>query len=109
VPGLTLTYLADLSEELRMKKDESLVLDERSNNYFYVLNTGVVHLFQRGEFTSEFKPGEFIGEMLGAHHFINTNLMVAKTDVVILKFNKDQFYELLSDNVALADKVLEYI
>ncbi len=109
VPGLTLTYLADLSEELRMKKDESLVLDERSNNYFYVLNTGVVHLYQRGERTSEFRQGEFIGEMLGVHHFINTNLIVAQTDVVILKFNKDQFYELLSDNVALADKVLEYI
>jgi MFS family permease len=109
VPGLTLTYLADLSEELRMKKDESLTLDERSNNYFYVLNSGTVHLYQRGEFTSTFSQGEFIGEMVGAHNFINANLIVAQTDVVILKFNKDQFYELLSDNVALADKVLEYI
>ncbi len=109
VAGLTLTYMADLSEELRMKKDESLVLDERSNNYFYVLNSGTVDFYHRGEFVSKFDQGQFIGEMVGFQNYLNTNLIIAKTDSVILKFNKDQFYELLSDNVELADKVLEYI
>ncbi len=47
--------------------------------------------------------------MIGAPNFVNTNLVIAKSDLVILRFNKDQFYELLSDNVKLADKVLEYI
>jgi CRP-like cAMP-binding protein len=47
--------------------------------------------------------------MLGSPYFVNTNLIIAKSDAVILKFNKDQFYELLSDNVKLADKVLEFI
>jgi hypothetical protein len=109
VPGITLSYLADISEEVRMRPQDSLPLDEKQNNNFYVMISGAVDFYQRGEKVSEFETGQFIGEMLGLPNFVNTNLIIAKTDVVILKFNKDQFYELLSDNVKLADKVLEYI
>lgn len=109
VPGITLSYLSDISEEIRMKPKDSLTLDEKLNNNFYVLISGAVDFFQRGELVSEFTKGQFIGEMLGLPNFVNTNLVIAKSDVVILKFNKDQFYELLSDNVKLADKVLEFI
>ena len=109
VPGITLSHLSDISQELRMKPKESLPLDEKLNNYFYVLISGTVDFFQRGELVSEFTSGQFIGEMLGLPNFVNTNLIIAKSDVVILKFNKDQFYELLSDDVKLADKVLEFI
>ncbi|MBT1686995.1 cyclic nucleotide-binding domain-containing protein [Dawidia soli] len=109
VPGVTLSYLADLSEELRLKNGESLTLDERANNHFYVLVKGEVALQQRGEHVSTFAPGQFIGEMLGFPNDVNTNILLATSTSVILKLNKDQFYELLSDNVELADKVVEYI
>ncbi len=109
VPGITLSHLADISEEIRLKAKDSLPLDEKINNYFYVLISGTVDFFQRGKLVAEFSQGQFIGEMLGVPNFVNTNLLIAKSDVVILKFNKDQFYELLSDNVKLADKVLEFI
>ncbi len=109
VPGITLSYLSDISEELRIKPKDTLQLDEKLNNDFYVLISGSVDFFQRGEWVTEFSQGQFIGEMLGLPNFVNTNLIIAKSDVVILKFNKDQFYELLSDNVKLADKVLEFI
>jgi hypothetical protein len=46
--------------------------------------------------------------MLGKQNFVNTNLILAKSEVSVLKFNKDKFYELLSDNVKLANKVLEF-
>jgi AAA family ATP:ADP antiporter len=109
IPGITLSYIADLSEEVRMRQGESLSLDEKTNNCFYVMVTGTADFYKQGAMVNEFGPGQFIGEMLGSPSFVNTNLIIAKTDVVILKFNKDQFYELLSDNVKLADKVLEYI
>lgn len=109
VPGITLSYLSDICDEIRMKPTDSLTLDERLNNNFFVLISGTVDFFQRGEFVSEFREGQFIGEMLGLPNFVNTNLVIAKSEVVILRFNKDQFYELLSDNVKLADKVLEII
>jgi ATP:ADP antiporter, AAA family len=109
IPGLTLSYLADISNELHLRPDESLVLDEKSNNNFYILVTGTIDFYQRGQFVSQFSQGQFIGEMMPLPNFVNTNLLIAKSEVVILKLNKDQFYELLSDNVKLADKILEFI
>lgn len=109
IPGITLSYLADISVEVRLKDGETLILDERSNNHFYLVVSGGVNFFQKGEMVSVFSEGQFIGEMLGSHVFVNTNLIVATTEVSILRFNKDQFYELLSDNVKLADQVIAYI
>jgi AAA family ATP:ADP antiporter len=74
-----------------------------------VLVTGSIDFYQRGEFVSQFSQGQFIGEMLPLPNFVNTNLLIARSEVVILRLNKDQFYELLSDNVKLADKIIEYI
>lgn len=50
-----------------------------------------------------------MGEMLSQATFLNANLIVAQTDLVALRFNKDQFYEILSDNVSLSDRILAYI
>jgi ATP:ADP antiporter, AAA family len=86
-----------------------LVLDERFNNNFFVVVSGNVQFFLKGELTSNFSSGQFIGEMLGLPTFVNTNLLTASDDAVVIRFNKDQFYELLSDNVSLADKMIEYI
>jgi hypothetical protein len=109
IPGITLSYLADISEEIRMNAEDTLVLDEKSNASFYVLVAGSIDFYQRGVLVSQFTQGQFIGEMLGLPNFVNTNVLIAQSDVVILKLNKDQFYELLSDNVRLADKIIEFI
>ncbi len=108
IPGITLSYLADISEEVKLKEGETLILDDKVNNDFYVQVNGVVDFYERGVYVSEFSKGQFIGEMLAKPNFVNTNLIIAKRDTSILKFNKDKFYELLADNVKLADKVLEY-
>lgn len=109
IPGVTLSYMADISEEIRMAETETLVLDEKSNNHFYILVGGTIDFYQRGQFASQFTQGQFIGEMLGLPNFVNTNVLISQSDAVILKLNKDQFYELLSDNVRLADKIMEFI
>jgi hypothetical protein len=109
IPGITLSYLADISSEIRLPKGHSLVLDESANHDFYVIVSGSIKLIQRGESVATYGEGQFIGEMLESQNFLNTNLIIAQSDVVSLKFNKDQFYELLSDNVELSDKILDYI
>jgi signal-transduction protein with cAMP-binding, CBS, and nucleotidyltransferase domain len=109
IPGITLSYLADISEEQNLKEDDTLTLDEKSNNNFYLLVSGTVNFYQRGSLITQFTPGQFIGEMLAMPTFVNTNILIAASPVIILKFNKDQFYELLSDNVKLADKIIEFI
>jgi ATP:ADP antiporter, AAA family len=109
VPGVILAALADISEELRLKEGAVVTLDEKGNHNFYVLVNGIVDYYYRGEVHKQFAEGQFIGEMVGAPNFVNTNLLIARTDIIIIKFHKNQFYELLSDNVKLADQVLEFI
>lgn len=108
IPGITLSYLADISEEIQLKEGKTLILDDKVTNDFYVLVNGTVDFYEKGIFVSEFSRGQFIGEMLPKSNYLNTNLIIAKTDCSIIKFNKDKFYELLANNVKLADKVLEY-
>lgn len=109
IPGITLSYLADITEENVLKDNETLCLDEKINRFFYVVVYGKARLFQRGKFICEYREGQFLGEMLSMPSFVNTNLLIANEKVLILKFDKEQFYELLSDNVKLADKIVEYI
>jgi hypothetical protein len=109
VPGLVLSYLADIAKEQKLKADEFLSVDERLNNDFFIIHSGSVQYYEKSRYVRDFGKGQFIGEMLSAPGFINTNLLVAKEDTVLLKINKDQFYELLSDNVKLTDKVLQVV
>jgi AAA family ATP:ADP antiporter len=109
IPGLILSFLADISKEQRLKADEFLSVDERLNNDFFIIYQGSVQYYEKSRYVNDFGRGQFVGEMLSAPGFINTNLLVAKEDTTLLKINKDQFYELLSDNVKLTDKVLQFI
>ena len=109
VPGITLSLLSDIAEEIHLKNQDTLILDEKLNNNFYIIVSGKVDLYQAGNLVSNFVAGQFIGEMIASPTFVNSNLIVAKSRVVVLRLNKDQFYELVSDNVKLADNVLEFI
>jgi AAA family ATP:ADP antiporter len=68
-----------------------------------------VEYFEKGSYRSTYEGGQFIGEMLSASGFANSNILRSTERSVLLKINKDQFYELLSDNVKLADKVLDFV
>lgn len=109
VPGIALAPLADISDEINLKEGERLVLDERFNNSFYVLAKGEVDFYERGKHEATYNQGQFIGELISLPLFLNTNLIKAKSEVSLLSINKDQFYELLSDDVLLADKVLDFV
>lgn len=107
--GLTLSYLADLSKTVMLNKEQILSIDEKQNNDFYIVFKGQVEYYEKSQLTTEYIPGQFIGERLSLPGYVNSSVLKAKEDVVLLKFNKDRFYELASDYVKLANKILEYI
>ncbi|MBS1491767.1 MAG: cyclic nucleotide-binding domain-containing protein [Bacteroidetes bacterium] len=109
IPGLVLSYLADIAREHHLKPDAFLSVDERLNNEFFIVFSGSLQYYENGKYVADYGKGQFVGEMLSSAGFVNTNLLVAKEDTVLLKINKDQFYELLSDHVKLTDKVLQFI
>ncbi len=108
-PGITLSFLADLSHAVKMGPASTLVLDEKGNNDFFIIYTGCVEFFMKGKSVGEYRNGQFLGEMASSSGFVNTNLLIAKEETILLKINKDLFYELLANHVKLADRVLEYI
>jgi hypothetical protein len=108
-PGIGLSYLADISDEVLIKTGESLSVDENLTNSFYIVYAGRVEYFNKGRLVGDYQRGQFIGEMVAGGGFANSNVLVAGQDTILLRFNKDLFYELLAGTVKLADKVLESI
>ena len=109
VSGLSLSFLADIAEEDLLTENASLSLDEKANNNFYILYEGEIDYFKSGGFKEKFNRGQFIAEMLSLPGFVKSNILLAKKKTVFLKINKDQLYELLAENVKLANRVLEYV
>lgn len=109
VPGIVLSYLGDISLEESLAPEELLTLDEQTNNNFYFLVKGSVRYYRNGEFMEAYGEGQFLGEMLASDNTRNANRIQAIEPARLLKINKDQFYELLSDNVKLVDQVLACI
>ncbi len=107
--GITLSYLVDLATSQLLKKDEFLTLDERLNNEFFIIYKGEVQFYSKSRYITDFSGGQFLGERLSATGYVNSNLVIAKEDTVLLKITKDRFYELLADHVKLADRMLEFI
>ena len=109
ISGLSLSFLSDLSKEIRLKPEDFLAIDERVNNDFFIVYSGSVQYYEKSQYKMDYESGQFIGEVIAPAGFANSNLILSKTDSILLKINKDEFYELLADNVKLADKVLEYV
>jgi hypothetical protein len=109
IAGLTLSLLADISMTVTLPKDQFLIMDEKQNNDFYILFKGEVGYYEKNKYKLDYQPGQFIGERLAASGFVNSSMIQARENTILLKFNKNRFYELLSDHVKLASKVLEYI
>lgn len=109
ISGLALSFLADWSTESVLYPGESLVIDEKGNTHFYIVYSGEVEYYQQGELKGTYAKGQFIGEMLTHPGFLNSNILVSRDGASLMRLTKDQLYELMSDNVKLADRILEYV
>lgn len=109
IPGIILSYVADISEESNLKRGEVIVLDYHQNNNFYLVVSGCLEMFKGGESVANYTSGQFIGEMVVKEGYARFNQAQALEDSLVMRFDKNQFYELLSDHVKLADQFLVYI
>jgi len=107
--GITLSYVADMSRNVFLNKDEVLALNDDLNNDFLLVYKGSIQQVELSQGVISFQTGEFLGEQLTDAGKESPNTIIAREETILLKFNKDEFYELLSDQVKLADKILEYI
>lgn len=106
IPGLTLSYLADITEEKYMESGEQLVLDSNANNYFYVVVNGKARYTRTGGGVIDYTSGHFIGEMLPIPHTIHAHCLISENGCLLFKIDKDKYYELVADNIKLAEIML---
>ena len=107
VSGLTLSYLVDITEIVYLTEND--ILDDNVNNSFYLTYSGTVIYTNVNEGEREYKPGQFIGEMLTLPQALNSHSIKTNSECILLKFEKDQYYDLVSDNLQLADLTLKAI
>ncbi|TRX48138.1 cyclic nucleotide-binding domain-containing protein [Fulvivirga sp. M361] len=106
--GLTLAHLVDITEEIFLKEGDILNISESQNNNFYIVYKGSVKILVNRKMESGISSGEFIGEIIQTAESKNSSIMAVE-DTALLKITKDNFYELLSDNVDLARKMVEFV
>lgn len=107
--GLVVSGVADIIQEVILAEGESISVDVHYNDNFFIVYQGAINLYENGDIKGVTKEGEFIGELLNSPRYINASLIIAVTETILFRINKDDFYELLSDNVNLAEKIVKYV
>ncbi|MGK7390633.1 MAG: cyclic nucleotide-binding domain-containing protein [Candidatus Cyclobacteriaceae bacterium M2_1C_046] len=108
-PGLVITQLIDMTDELFITEGEMVSIDSVKNNFFFVVLNGSVNLYESGNIKGNLGKGEFIGELTYTNDYLRSGLVIAVEDTILLRIPKDNFYELLSENITLAQNVVEYV
>ena len=106
VEGLVLASLADNLSVITLMKNERLEINKNQVENFYIVFEGVVKIELQDGITQDVIAGEFIGEYVQSNN--NISAILGKSDVIFFKISKDKFYELLSDNIDFANKVVSY-
>ena len=107
VEGLVLASLADNLTSITLEEGQRLVLSKNQLENFYIIYDGVVEIELENGMTNDVVTGEFIGEHIQSNDN-NIKTITGKTDVMFFEISKDKFYELLSDNIGFAGKVVSY-
>jgi hypothetical protein len=107
VEGLVLASLADNLSIITLGENEIINLGSSNVENFYIVYAGVAQMRLESGITKDVIQGQFIGEyVLSEDESLNS--IVTKSDVMFLEISKDKFYELLSDDISFADKVVSY-
>lgn len=96
---------------MNFRKDSYLLVEGKTeNDRFYIIQSGKVHTFRRGDVLSDsgsvLGPGDFVGVVpcMSSHSQIET--AVAATDVVVISVRRDQYQALISKNTPVAMKII---
>ena len=108
IHGLTLSELADMSENVVLAEGGVILVNEHSNYNFFLIYKGKVTIHEK-DMVREANEGEFIGEVFSSQSRMQHSYIQANEPTVLLKFYKDSFYDYLADHVSLANHVVEAV
>jgi len=108
VEGLVLASLADNFKVVSISKGSSIELNSNEVDNFYVIYSGVAEIVLENDSRNDFVTGEFIAEYINTHKRDKINEIIAKSEVIFFEISKEKFYELLSDDIDFAEKVVNF-
>lgn len=109
VSGLALAGVVDIVEVVVLEGGGYIAVDDHYNDNFYIVFDGLINIYESGRIIGGTQRGEFIGELLPSKSSKQSNKIMAVENSVLFKIQKDTFYELLSDNVSLAQKIVKLV
>ena len=108
ISGLTLSSLVNLIREVNLLEGETYSLETKDSSFFIVYS-GSLNYFRQGSLQMTLNTGDFLGEIVEDESLMNSNLLIAQENSVLFELNKDEFYEILSDNTVFAKQMVEFL
>lgn len=108
VSGINLANTVDLSEELIMKAGDTFYLDEKMNQYFYMVYRGEVELLKNNVPLKKLEDGDFVGELI---YFGPRNMFQIQStqDTMLIIVEKERWYDLMMNQSEFALGILNNI
>jgi len=103
IEGEVLADIAFILEELSYDEGAYVVYEGELGQELFIIVEGEVDVVIGGQKVGKFGPGESFGEMSIIDSQPRSASIVATTDLILLKIEKDDFYEILKqrDEVAI--------
>ena len=109
MPSSFVISILDITEELYLRKDQKLKINEESNHYFYIVYDGVVNIVQKGVVINSLYNGDYLGELLIEEIAENDITLHPLKNTLILRIYKEKFYELLGSDHELSLAFLRFL
>jgi len=109
VSGEDLAALARVAEVETFAPDEAIFREGELGDALYVIVRGKVGILSGGEPLASLGPGEAIGEMAVLDEVPRTATAVAQDEVEVLRIGSEEFYEILHEQVEIAEGVIRML
>ncbi|MEN9577281.1 MAG: hypothetical protein RJA70_290 [Pseudomonadota bacterium] len=109
VPSETLSLLAAVSEEIVLSSNERIYAESDPSDGMYVVVEGLVRLHRAETLVTQTGPGEAFGTWALFDDELRVTAATAQTEVRLLRVDKDDFVDLLAENIELTQAILKAV
>lgn len=109
VPSDTLALLATVSEEVTLSEGERIYAEADPSDSMYVVVEGQVRLHRGETFVTRMGPSEAFGTWALFDDELRVTAATALEAVRLLRVDKDDFIDLLADNLELTQGILKAV
>ena len=109
LPAENLAALSEIATELRLPAGAVLFREGDSGNSLYVVTSGIIGIKKDGLEIAALGKGACFGEMAVLDQAPRSADAVVAEEAVLLQIGSEEFYEVLAENVALAQDLIRLL